>query len=145
MGYIRFKLYSFFLFFIFIFSCTTYKNPISGKNEPDYILKSRIKEYEYVQNQFFLVDFYYQSVFESSFDPSSMRWLVQDPGRRIQQLEVWITTHPTEFDACQGWAVLGPITITPEMLDSLVLQNASWHDRVIPFLFFLLVLQGLSA
>ena len=75
---------------IFIFTsifnqCETSKDPISIEKEPNSIFQSRLNEYQYIENQFFLVDFYYQSVFESSFDPFTMRWHIQDFGKRIVQ------------------------------------------------------------
>lgn len=107
------------LFFCIIISCTTEKCPISSEKEPNYILKTRLNEFEYIQDQFFLVDFYYQSVFESSFDPSTMRWIIQDHGKRIIQLDVWKTARHTSASSRLAWAVLDPTQVHPDSINFL--------------------------
>jgi hypothetical protein len=99
--------------------CETSKDPISSEREPDYIFQNRVKEYHYIKNQFFLVDFYYQSVFESSFDPLTMRWLIQDLGKRIVQLDVWINDHPSGASSVFGWAVFDPTQVDPDSINFL--------------------------
>ena len=123
----------YFIAIVFIFcQCETSKDPISSEIKPNYIFQNRLKEYQYIKNQFFLVDFYYQSIFESSFDPLTMRWLIQDLGKRIIQLDVWINDLPTGTSSVFGWAVFDPTLVHPDSinyLQSIPGQNVSGFYR----------------
>ena len=114
----------FFFVIIFILSsilnqCESSKDPISSEKEPNYIFKNRLSEYQYIKNQFFLADFYYQSIFESSFDPFTMRWYIQDFGKRIVQLDVWMNDLPSGASSVFGWAVFDPTQVHPDSINSL--------------------------
>ena len=100
-------------------NCETSKVPISGDIGPNYILQTRLNEYEYIKNQYFLIDFYYKSVFESSFDPPTMRWIIQDTRKKIVQLDVWINDRPTSASSLPAWAVSDPTQIHPDSIDYL--------------------------
>ena len=117
------KLVTLFLGFIFLFletTCSTDKNPISiQEKEPDYILKFRQNDYDFIRNQFFLVNFYYQSHFESNFDSLTMMWKVENMDMWIGQLDVWIRARPNDPDIRPGWAVVDPNSINPDSLDYL--------------------------
>jgi len=117
------KLVTLFLGFIFLFlatTCSTDKNPISTKEkEPDYILKFRQNDYDYLRNQFFLVNSYFQSHFESNFNPLTMQWVVNNSDYRIYQLDVWMSTRPTDPDSRPGWAVVDPNSVNPDSMDYL--------------------------
>jgi len=103
-----------FIIVIILLSCKTSDEPLYNENEPDYILQTRLKEYEYIKNQFYLVDTYYQSTFESSFDPTTMQWIVNDPGKLVDQLDVWINDQPNSPYSLPAWAVLNPNLIDPD-------------------------------
>ncbi len=69
----------------------------------------RIRDYEYIREKFFFVDDIYADKFESSYDPKTMVWYIFDQGKRIKQLDVWITARPNDTETREGWAVLDPL------------------------------------
>ncbi|MBN2364874.1 MAG: cell surface protein SprA, partial [Calditrichaeota bacterium] len=67
-----------------------------------------VRDYEYVRDRFFFVDDYYANLFESSYNTQTMQWIVQDPGKRIKQLDVWILANLQDATTREGWAVVDP-------------------------------------
>jgi hypothetical protein len=101
---------------ICILSCEKSQDPLSAEKKADYLYKTRLKEYEYVKNQFFMIDFYYQSVFESSYDPQHMFWIINNIGKRIINLEIWIDGNPVDPYTRAGWTVADPANVLRDSL-----------------------------
>jgi hypothetical protein len=98
-------LISFSIFYIF-FSCS--ELPIKSQK---YIEYSSVKDFEYLQNQYFFIDNFFHDRFEEGHS-ENLQLFIYPTGKDVVDLEVWISTLSTDPYRLEALAVSNPENFT---------------------------------
>ncbi|MEJ2637933.1 MAG: hypothetical protein P8184_21950, partial [Calditrichia bacterium] len=113
----KYAFYILSLFLVLLLNCDKNTGPLHPIIEEKVIFSNTIEDYRFLNNQFFFADSFYIATYESSFDPQTMEWIPPDGGlHRINKLEVWISSHPTDAYSVLGIAAVNPDTINRDSI-----------------------------